>query len=49
MTHYPRLPKDTRYYYDGLHYSNEGGELVGSLLAAEIGPFLRLRLENPAP
>lgn len=35
-----QLPKDSRYFYDLLHYSNQGARAVGLIVAAELGPHL---------
>ena len=35
------LPKDSRLFYDFLHYTNEGAERVGSIVAARLIPVLR--------
>lgn len=35
-----RVPKDSRYYYDFLHLSNDGGRIAGEIVAAELGPHL---------
>jgi len=34
------LPKDSRYYYDEIHFSLDGARMVGEIVAAEIGPHL---------
>jgi hypothetical protein len=35
------LPKDSRYFYDFLHFTNEGSAQVGAIVAAHLGPYLR--------
>jgi lysophospholipase L1-like esterase len=35
------LQKDSRFYYDFLHFTNEGAEQVGALVAAGLAPYLR--------
>jgi lysophospholipase L1-like esterase len=37
------LPKDSRLFYDFLHFTNEGAERVGSIVAAALEPHLRAR------
>jgi hypothetical protein len=37
------LPKDSRYYYDFIHFSNDGARAVGQIVAAELGPRLARR------
>ncbi|MBI5739772.1 MAG: SGNH/GDSL hydrolase family protein [Nitrospirae bacterium] len=34
------LPKSSRYYYDFLHYSNEGNEKVADIIYEELCPYL---------
>ena len=34
------LPKDSRYFYDFVHYGNEGARRVGEIVAAQLGPHL---------
>lgn len=34
------LPKDSRYFYDFVHYGNDGARKVGEIVAAELGPHL---------
>lgn len=31
-----RLPKDSRFFYDGIHFTNEGSEMVASLIYDEL-------------
>jgi lysophospholipase L1-like esterase len=35
------LPKDSRYFYDFLHFTNEGSVRVGEIVAAGLLPYLR--------
>lgn len=35
------LPKDSRYFYDFLHFTNEGSEQVGEIVARELAPILK--------
>ena len=35
-----RLPRDSRYFYDFVHYGNEGARAVGLIVAAELAPHL---------
>jgi lysophospholipase L1-like esterase len=37
------LPKDSRLFYDFLHYTNEGAARVGEIIAAHLEPRLRAR------
>jgi len=39
------LPKDSRFFYDHIHYSIEGGTRVGEIVAAGIEPFLKTRFQ----
>ncbi len=34
-----KMPKDTRYYYDYMHYTNEGAARIASILTEELTPF----------
>jgi len=34
------LPKDSRYYYDVIHFSLDGARAVGEIVAAELSPHL---------
>jgi lysophospholipase L1-like esterase len=34
------LPKDSRYFYDFLHFTNAGSERVGEIVAAHLLPYL---------
>jgi lysophospholipase L1-like esterase len=34
------MPKDSRYYFDLMHYTNAGAEKVADLVAAQLTPFL---------
>lgn len=40
------LPKDSRYYFDWIHYSNAGAELVGEIVAQDLLANSILRLED---
>ncbi len=31
-----RMPKDSRFYYDGIHFNNEGAEIVAQFIADEL-------------
>lgn len=31
-----RMPKDSRFYYDGYHFTNEGSEMAGEMIAREL-------------
>ena len=35
-----QMPKDSRYYFDLMHYTNAGAEKVADLVAAPLTPFL---------
>jgi lysophospholipase L1-like esterase len=35
-----QMPKDSRYYYDLMHYTNGGAEKVADIIAAQLTPFL---------
>jgi hypothetical protein len=35
-----QLPKDSRYFYDFLHFTNEGSARVGAVVAAALLPYL---------
>ena len=37
------LPKDSTYFYDFWHFTNEGADRVGEIVAAELGPWLDRR------
>jgi lysophospholipase L1-like esterase len=37
------LPKDSRYYYDWLHFTNEGAEAVGEIVNQGLRPILEKR------
>ena len=43
------LPPDSRFYYDFVHYSNEGAALVGEIVARNLEPFLRSRFSDRLP
>lgn len=34
------MPKDSRYYYDLMHYTNAGADKLADLIAAQLTPFL---------
>jgi len=36
-----KMPKDSRYYYDFLHFTNEGAEKVAEIIYNEILPFIK--------
>lgn len=38
------LPKDSRYFYDFLHYTNEGAEQIGAIVARHLQPYLQARI-----
>jgi hypothetical protein len=38
-----QLPKDSRYYYDFMHYTNEGALRVGGLVADTLAPLVKAR------
>jgi lysophospholipase L1-like esterase len=40
------LPKDSRLYYDYLHFTEQGAEAVGELVAAEVSPALAERFPD---
>ena len=35
------LPKDSRFFYDFLHFTNAGSDRVGEIVAARLAPYLR--------
>ncbi len=37
------LPKDSKYFYDFLHFTNDGAARVGSIIAAHLEPHLRTK------
>jgi lysophospholipase L1-like esterase len=39
------LPKDSRLFYDFLHFTNQGAEAVGSIVAMALAPHLRDRAQ----
>jgi lysophospholipase L1-like esterase len=47
------LPKDSTYFYDFFHFTNEGADRVGALVARGIAPLLAQRFPafvvNPSP
>jgi hypothetical protein len=34
------MPKDSRFFYDFLHFTNEGAQRVGEIIAADLMPHL---------
>ncbi len=40
------LPKDSTYFYDFLHFTNEGSTRVGQIVASHLIPHLRQKLGN---
>lgn len=40
------LPKDSRLFYDFVHYTNEGAARVGEIVAARLGPYLKERFSG---
>ena len=41
------LPKDSRLFYDFLHFTNEGAEAVGTIVASALEPHIRERYGRP--
>jgi hypothetical protein len=41
------LPKDSRYYFDWVHYSNEGAQKVADLLSTQLLPVFQGTGETP--
>lgn len=39
-----KMPKNSTYYYDLMHYTNTGAELVADIVAAHLTPFLAQKL-----
>ena len=37
------LPKDSKYFYDYLHFTNDGAARVGAIAAAQLGPHLQAK------
>ena len=37
------MPKDSRYYYDLMHFTNAGADKLANLIAAQLTPFLAKR------
>jgi len=35
-----RMPKDSRYYFDLMHYTNAGAEKVADIIATQLTPYL---------
>lgn len=42
-----KLPKDSRYFYDSLHFTAAGSDAVAALVAHELGPWLRRQALTP--
>jgi len=42
------MPKSSRYYYDGIHYSKAGAAKVAEIVATALCPILRDRLARPS-
>jgi hypothetical protein len=42
-----KLPKDSRLYYDLMHYSNAGAVRVGEIVANHVNPYLREQFSDP--
>lgn len=42
------LPKDSRYFYDFIHFTNEGAAAVGEIVAAGLRPALAQKAPGPA-
>ncbi len=40
------LPKSSRYYYDLVHYSNEGSERVADIIFSHFLPYLAKKYPN---
>jgi lysophospholipase L1-like esterase len=40
------LPKDSKYFYDFLHFTNEGAARVGSIVAGHLEPYLRTKYRS---
>lgn len=38
-----KLPADTTYFYDPVHFTNRGADTVGKIIYQELAPFLRNR------
>jgi lysophospholipase L1-like esterase len=43
------LPKDSRFFYDFLHFTNAGSERVGGIVAAALAPYLRAHFSQDQP
>jgi hypothetical protein len=41
------MPKDSRLFYDFLHFTNEGAAQVGAIVAAGLLPYLRATRQHP--
>jgi hypothetical protein len=37
------LPKDSKYFYDLLHFTNDGAARVGVIVASHLAPYLRAK------
>jgi lysophospholipase L1-like esterase len=37
------VPKDSKYFYDFLHFTNEGAARVGAIVASHLAPYLRAK------
>jgi hypothetical protein len=42
------LPKDPRFYYDFMHFTNAGAEAVGTIIAERLVPHLLERAGSPS-
>jgi lysophospholipase L1-like esterase len=42
------MPKDSRYYYDLMHYSNAGGEKFAEIAARHLSPYLAQKFSSYA-
>jgi hypothetical protein len=40
------MPKSSRYYYDLMHFSNEGNDRLAAIVARELTPFLAEKYPN---
>lgn len=41
-----QMPKDSRYYFDWIHYSNEGAQLVAKIVGDALIPYLDSQVSN---
>jgi hypothetical protein len=39
------MPKDSRLYYDFVHFTNEGAARLGSLVSDQLEPYLKTHTE----